>query len=195
MNSTFQACLASLIAIVLINIPMVMASDNLRGGSRDSTSLSTRSLSSNSNASDRNIMIKTQKSDSSYFCWQTDDEYYLRGYETNCDGESSEFFYYIPKHGQIKSKKLGEEYCLTHDLDEDHYSGYLYFAKCHYGATQSWNHWDDHWSSAYNGQCIDIHRNHPGNQRYHLLNCEDTHDQRHYFYDYHESKFRSWFSY
>ena len=62
-----------------------------------------------------------------------------------------------PTMDKSNPRSGGDNYCLTHDLDDYYYGGYLYFAKCHYGATQSWSYWDLHWSNWYNGKCADIY--------------------------------------
>lgn len=141
-------------------------------------------------SSNKYRMIYTMRT----YCWQTSNSknnYFLYSEANGCKGTDNQLFYYEHKHGQIKSKKWGDEYCLTNDLDKIHYKEYLYFAKCHYGSNQAWNYWDLHWSSHYDGKCIDRYR---PDGRYHMKTCRDTDDQKHHPFDYRKKKYE-WFDY
>ena len=211
MKQTISTILASVMAVLAFDSTIVMADELTLRGSRDASTRSSSSSSSYLDTVIRNLgysgsdgtndtsgrqyrMIKTKNDDHYEYCWDAQDDYYLYGRETNCNGSTQQLFYYEPKYGQIKSKKWGDNYCLTHDLDDYYYGGYLYFAKCHYGATQSWSYWDLHWTNRHNGKCADIYRNHPGNGRYHLQDCHDLYDQKHPIY-YYDNQQYGWFGY
>ena len=136
MKQTISTILASIMAVLAFDSTIVTADQLTLHGSHDASTHSSSSLyldtvicnlsysgrdGTNDTSGREYRMIKTKKDDHYEYCWDAQDDYYLYGSETNCNGSTQQLFYYEPKYGQIKSKKWGDNYCLTHDLDDYYY--------------------------------------------------------------------------
>ena len=101
MKQTLSTILASVMAVLAFGSTIVTGNESTLCGSRDE---STRSLSSsyldtvirnlgysgsdgtNDTSGREYRMIKTKKDDHYEYCWDAQDDYYLYGRETNCNG-------------------------------------------------------------------------------------------------------------